>query len=108
MAHHQDRLGADGGAVIVARFRHLAVMADIGPGVGEDMLHLELEHLLVDIDVAVYLGLAHETLDGFDVAAISGHRNLLPQRSSTSRGDFDRETQICMTLPAAFSPSVRM
>ena len=109
MAHHQDRLRADGGAVIIAGFCHLAVVPDIGPAVGKDVLHLELEHLFVDIDVAVHLGLAHEAFDCFDIAAISGHERLLMrQRSSTSRGVFDREMQICMTLPAAFSASVKM
>ena len=42
VAHHQDRLRADRGAEIVARIRHLAVVADIDPGVGEQMLHFEL------------------------------------------------------------------
>jgi hypothetical protein len=37
------------------------------------MLHFELEHFLVDIDVAMHLGLANEGFDRFGVPAISGH-----------------------------------
>ena len=65
------RLGADRGAEIVARVRHLAVVADIDPGVGEQVLHLELEHFLVDIDVAMDFGLANEAAHGFGISAIS-------------------------------------
>ena len=74
---HQDRRGADGRAEIVALVGHLAVVADIDPGVGEQVLHLELEHLLVDIDVAMDLGLADQVADGLGVAAVSAHRHLL-------------------------------
>ena len=110
VAHHQDRLRADGGAEIVAGICHLAVMADIDPGIGEDMLHLELEHLLVDVDVAMDLGLADQPFDRFEVSTVLGHQRLLTedQRSSTRRGVFDREMQICIILPLAFSASDRM
>ena len=76
VAHHQDRLGADCGAEIVARIRDLAVVADINPGVGEQVLHLEVKHLLVDVDVAMDLGFPDQVADGFDVAAVSIHRHL--------------------------------
>ncbi len=84
VAHHQDRRGADGGAEIVALVRHLAVVADIDPGVGEQVLHLELEHLLVEIDVAMDLGLADQIADGLAVAAVSVHRPLLTASSRVS------------------------
>src|SRR3569832_653205 len=73
VAHHQDGLKADRRAEIVARVRHLAVVADINPGVGEEMLHLELEHFLVDIDVAMHFGGPDEVLDGGSVASVSRH-----------------------------------
>jgi hypothetical protein len=37
------------------------------------MLHLELEHFLVDIDVAMHFGGPDEVLDGCDVASVSRH-----------------------------------
>jgi len=35
-------------------------VADIDPGVAEHVLHFERKHFLIDIDVAMNLGLAHE------------------------------------------------
>ena len=69
-------MGADGGAEVIALVRHLAIVADINPGVGEQVLHLELKHLLVNIDVAMDLGFPDQVADGFDVAAVSIHRHL--------------------------------
>jgi len=40
------------------------------------MLHLEVKHLLVDVDVAMDLGSPDQVADGFDVAAVSIHRHL--------------------------------
>ena len=118
VAHHQHRLEADSGAEIVARVRHLAVVADIDPGVAEHMFHFEREHLLIDIDVAMHLGLAHEGLYGLDISPVFGHHCLLhiahhdlesvSYKSSTRRALLARDTQICITLPAAFSASDRM
>ncbi len=109
VAYHQHGLVADVGAEIVALVRHLAVMADIHPGVGEQVLHLQLEDFLVDVDVAMHLGVAHQTAHRLGIAPVSGHRLRSPaHRSITSRGDFDRDTQICISLPAAFSASERM
>jgi hypothetical protein len=51
-------------------------VADIDPCVGEQVLHLELKHLLVDVDVAMDLGFPDQVADGFDVAAVSIHRHL--------------------------------
>src|SRR5262249_26392112 len=83
MTHHQHRLGPDPGSEIISRVGDLTVVADVNPGVAEHVLHFEREHLLVDIDVAMNLGLAHERLYGFDVTALSGHRCLLPDPLST-------------------------
>src|ERR1700742_3390196 len=82
MTHHQDRRGADRCTEIVALVRYLAVVADIDPGVGEQVLHLKLEHLLVDINVAMDLRLADQVADGLAVAAVSVHRPLLTASSS--------------------------
>ena len=84
-------------------------MADIDPGVGEQVLHLELKHLVVDIDVAMHLGVADQTFDGIRIATITVHHCLLSSyKSSTRRGVFARDTQICISLPDAFSLSDRM
>ena len=64
MARDQDRLAADLAGDEVARLRRLAGMAGIDPGVGEQVFHLELEHLVVDIDVAVDLARADQRADG--------------------------------------------
>jgi hypothetical protein len=55
-------------------------VADIDPRIGEQMLHLELEDFLVDIDVSVHFGLAHERADRIDVARIPWHEQL-PRRN---------------------------
>src|SRR6185312_6147582 len=77
VAHHQDGLETDRRTEIVARIRYLAVVADIDPGVGEEVLHLELEHFLVDIHVAMHFGGPDEVLDRGDVASVSRHGRLL-------------------------------
>ena len=77
VAHHDDGLRADRGGVVVAELGHLAVVADIDPGVGEEMLHLQLEQLLVEIEVAMDLGLAHQGGDGLSIASVfADHRKL--------------------------------
>ena len=73
VAHHQHRLLADRGAVVVAGIGHLAVMADIDPGVGEQVLHLQVEDLLVDINVAMDLGLPHQVADRRCVRPVLAH-----------------------------------
>src|SRR5271170_5957879 len=50
------------------------------PRIGEQMLHLELEDFLVDIDVSMHFGLAHERADRIDVARIPWHEQL-PRRN---------------------------
>src|SRR5262245_59917215 len=44
VADHEHRPNANGRAEIIARVRHLAVMADIDPGVAEHVLHFEREY----------------------------------------------------------------
>jgi len=44
----------------IALVRHLARVADIDPGVREEMFHLELEQLLVDVGVLMHFEVAHE------------------------------------------------
>src|SRR5262249_4476254 len=86
MSHHQNRLCPDRGAKIISRFCHLAVMADIDPGVCEQVLHFEREDFIVDVDVAMNLRLPNQISDGLDISAVSGHRHLLSisKGSSTS------------------------
>ena len=103
MTHLNDRLGADMGAEIIALVRGLAFVADKDPSIGEEMLHLLLEHLRVGVDIAVHLMWLHES--GQCRRAVVTSHEFLPQMSSTRRGDLARLTQICMTLPAARSAS---
>src|SRR5262249_27852063 len=86
MSHHQNRLCSDRGAEVIPWFCHLAVMADIDPGVREQVLHFEREDFIVDVDVAMNLGLPNQTSDSLDISTVSGHRHLLriSKGSSTS------------------------
>src|SRR4029077_3850955 len=51
---HDQRLARDLVGEIVAGLRHLAVVADVVPGVGEEMLPLESKDLLVYVEVPVH------------------------------------------------------
>ena len=170
----QDRLARDLGRHVVARMRRLAGVADVAPGVDEEVAPLGLEHLRGGVDVAVDLGLAHQRCDGVRrhgraprrwasdgaaagplgavaalaragdagregpgirrpaarrVGAAATRRGAPPatsphgrsarrhggglgarraHRSSTSRGVSARETQGCMTSPAARSRALRI
>ena len=85
VTNHDDGLRADRRGVIVADLRHLALVADIDPGIGEEMFHLELEQLLVEIEIAMDLGLAHERGDGLPVAAILADHAPFPFTGSSPR-----------------------
>src|SRR5260370_1408978 len=85
VADHDDRLRADRRGVVVADLRHLALVADIDPGIGEEMLHLELEKLLIEIEIAMDFGLTHERGDGLPVAAILADHAPFPLTGSSSR-----------------------
>src|SRR4029453_13371187 len=75
--HPDGGLPADRRGVVVAEFRDLAVVADIDPGGGKEMLHLQLEQLLVEIKIAMDLGLAHKGGDGLSIASVfADHRKL--------------------------------
>ena len=52
-------------------------MADIDPGVCEQVLHFEREDFIVDVDVAMNLGLSNQISDSLGICAVSGHRHLL-------------------------------
>src|ERR1700677_708347 len=82
MPHHQHGLQADRRAVEVAGIRGLAVVADVDPRIGEDVSHLELEDFVVDIDVAMHFGFAHQRTDRVDVPRITRHGRL-PRRAWT-------------------------
>ena len=71
VAHHQNGLRADGRPEIIACIGDLAVMTDIDPCIGEQMVHFELEDFLVDIDIAMHLALANQTSDCFDIAFVA-------------------------------------
>ena len=59
----------------VSRRRHLALVPDVDPGVREEVPHLQLEHLIVDVDVAMDLGRPHE----------GGERFTISERTSPSK-----------------------
>src|SRR5262249_54710801 len=105
MSHHQNRLCPDRGAEVIPRFCHLAVMADIDPGVCEQVLHFEREDFIVDIDVAMNLRLPNQTSDSLGISAVSGQRHLVrtSQRSSTSSGPI-RSLRPCARRPAPYGP----
>src|SRR5262249_59818306 len=93
MSHHQNRLCPDRGAEVIPRFCHLTVMADIDPGVGEQVLHLEREDFIVDVDVAMNLRLVHQIADSLDISAVPRHRHLLSisKRSGTNSRPISQE-----------------
>src|SRR5258705_13863662 len=66
-------------------------MADIDPGVCEQVFHLELEDLIVDVDVAMNLCLPNQISHSLDISAVSGHRHLLSisEGPAQVRGIFD-------------------
>src|SRR6516165_8161679 len=105
MSHHQNRLCPDRGTKIIPRFCHLAVMADIDPGVGEQVLHLEREDLIVDVDVAMNLRLANQIPDSLDISAVPRHRHLLgiSTRSGTSSRPI-RSRRTWAKRPSCYSP----
>ncbi|MCY1559419.1 hypothetical protein D9M68_964590 [compost metagenome] len=110
VAHHHHGLVADRGGDVVAGVRHLAVVADVDPGVGVQAFHFQVEQFLVDEQVFVHLGVAQQGTNGVGVVAVFGHGGASVRRgyrSSTRRADFAREMQIWMILPLAFSVSER-
>ena len=72
--YHEDGTGADLGGDEVAGGRHLALVPDVDPGVREEVPHLEREHLGVDVDVAMDLGLPHEGGERLAILCILPHR----------------------------------
>ncbi len=110
MAHHDDRFSTDRRGVEVAFIGHLAGMANVDPGIDEQLLHLQFKQLLVDVQILVDLGLAYQFADGLGIITILFHhvlRRPWAYRSSTRRGVLAREIQIWMTLLLAFSESLR-
>ena len=77
VADHKHRLPADRRAVVIAGIGNLAVVADIDPGIGEQVLHFEIEHLPVDVDVAVDFGLPHEVMNRRGICPVMAHAVLL-------------------------------
>jgi len=71
MADDDQRLAGDLGAQVVARIRQLRVVADVVPGVGEEVLLLEREQLFVDVEIAVHAIGLHQCPHGGRVAAES-------------------------------------
>src|SRR5271163_4214285 len=74
------------------------------------MLHLELEDFLVDIDVSVHFGLAHERADRIDVARIPWHEQL-PRRNEMAmvevRADYAVAAAAAIAAPAIRRSLVR-
>src|SRR5262249_4063201 len=83
---HQNRLCPDRGAEVIPRFCHLTLVADIDPGVCEQVLHFERKDFIVDVDVAMNLRLPNQTSDSLGISTVPRHRHLLSisERSSTS------------------------
>ncbi|MNJ70546.1 hypothetical protein D3C77_670170 [compost metagenome] len=77
MANHHHGLVADGGGDVVAVVRHLAVVADVDPGVGVQALHFQVEQFLVDEQVLVDFRVAQQGADGVGVVAVFGHGRFL-------------------------------
>jgi hypothetical protein len=100
------RLVANLRGEVIALVRRLAFMSDKHPRIGEQVLHLEPVDLLIDVDVAMDFVSSIQRPDRRRIVCISSHSSL-PYRSSTRRADFARLTQICITLPSAFSASLR-
>ncbi|MPM82893.1 hypothetical protein SDC9_129955 [bioreactor metagenome] len=73
VAHHDHWLVSHGGREIVPRLGHLAGVADVDPGVGEQLLHLQRKDLGMDVAVLVHFGVAHQGADGCRVVAVFGH-----------------------------------
>ena len=80
---HQHRLRADRGGEVVAGVRHLGVVADIDPGVGEQALHLQREDVGISVDVAVDLGIAHQGAQGGGIVAVAHAAVLSSRKEST-------------------------
>ncbi len=77
VAHHDHRLRTDRRGEVVADILHLAVVAHVVPGVVEEVLHLQVEDLLVDVHVAMHFRFPHQRLHGLRVSGVSGHGHLL-------------------------------
>ena len=54
MPGHDHGLAAEFRGEVVAGLRHLAGVADVKPGAGEDALHLQFENVGIGVDVAVH------------------------------------------------------
>ena len=72
-AQQDHRLSCDLGGVVVTRRRHLAVVADIDPGVAPQALHLQVEQLRVEVEVAMDRIRPHQRADGLQIVAIAVH-----------------------------------
>src|SRR5690606_21386813 len=83
--HHDHGLVAHRGGEVVARIGHLAGVADIDPGVGEQVLHLELEDFFADEEIFMDLGGPHQCLYGFGVVAIA-HDSLVENNGRARPG----------------------
>src|SRR5262249_51627170 len=105
MSHHQNGLCPDRGAKVIPWFCNLAVMADIDPGVCEQVLHFEREDFIVDVDVAMNLRLANQISDSLGISAVPRHRHLLSisKRSSTSLRRI-RSRGTCARRPSPYRP----
>jgi hypothetical protein len=77
MAHQDERLRGDVQGDEIARLRDLAGVADIDPGARPQALHLELEHLRVDVDVAVHPVGLNQRLQRYRIVAISFHAGIV-------------------------------
>ena len=64
VADHDHRGGADGGGDEVANGRNLAGVADINPGIGEEMRHFMREHLGRGVGIAVHFIVPYQGFNG--------------------------------------------
>ena len=81
LAHDDQRPAADLHRQVVTGLRNLAAVADVVPGVGEEVLLLQAEDLLAEVQVAVHAVGLHQRLDlrlqVLGGAGVAVHRMLL-------------------------------
>ena len=74
LAHHHQRAAGDLDRQVVAGFRHLARVAEVAPGVREEVLLLEREQRVAEVEVAVDPVLLDQRADAREVGHAAHRR----------------------------------